>query len=431
MNKSIAPLCVHTLILGGGLSGLSTAYHLEKAGKTDYLLVEKNPHFGGLCTSEERDGFTFDVSGHLLHLHDPYATALVKKLLRGNLARLKRRAFINFNGRQVPFPFQANLWALPKNVRQECLQGALDAAKVRHAKPKNFEQWCLSVFGEGIYKHFMCPYNQKLWQTHPRNMTWDWCGAFVPKPDTKLITAGAQKPPKTLLGYNSYFYYPLRGGCGALAQALAAHIPNTWLSAEVQHIDLKRKEAAINGRTVRFERLINTLPLKDFVRLTNAPQSMQNAAKKLKNTTVHVFNFAVKRTAPNFDWMYFPQGDVPFYRVGVQSRFSPHNAPAGHCSFYVETAEKITDFKATQKAILKALAQKGIIDKQDKILCPFWQTIPTAYAVYDVPREANVSRVLRWLNKRNCLCVGRYGLWEYSFMERSLLQGRDAAEKLA
>jgi len=39
------------LILGGGITGLSTAYHLEKEGFTDYLLVEKAPVFGGLCAS--------------------------------------------------------------------------------------------------------------------------------------------------------------------------------------------------------------------------------------------------------------------------------------------------------------------------------------------------------------------------------------------
>lgn len=84
-------LQVDTLILGGGLTGLSTAYHLEKTGRTDYLLVEQNGHFGGLCASEQIDGFTFDLSGHVLHLRDPYALRLVRQLLRGNLLRVRRR----------------------------------------------------------------------------------------------------------------------------------------------------------------------------------------------------------------------------------------------------------------------------------------------------------------------------------------------------
>lgn len=433
MTKNAPRLRVRTLILGGGLSGLSAAYHLEKAGKTDYLLAEKNPFFGGLCASEEINGFTFDFSGHLLHLRDPYALALARKLLRGNLAKLKRKAFIHFDGKTVPFPFQANLWALPEDARKECLFGARQAAQKAQSarsKPKNFEEWCLRVFGAGIYKHFMRPYNQKLWRTDPKNLTWDWCGQFVPEPDLNQITAGARKKPRCALGYNAHFYYPLRGGCGALADALAAHVPNVWLNAEATQIDFKKKEALINGKTVQFEQLVNTLPLKNFVTLCNPPAGVKDAARRLRNTTVHVLNFAINRPCPGTSWIYFAQEDAPFYRVGVQSSFSPYNAPRGTASFYAETAAPITDFKAAQKAFFKALKQKGIIEKQDKILLSFWRTLPEAYAVYDHKRARAVQKIMRWLEQNRCICIGRYGRWEYSFMERSLLQGRDAAAKL-
>ena len=85
MQQKENTLYIKTLILGGGLTGLSTAYHLEQCGQTDYLVVEKNPFFGGLCASQIRQGFTFDYAGHLLHLHTPYATALVRRLMRGSV----------------------------------------------------------------------------------------------------------------------------------------------------------------------------------------------------------------------------------------------------------------------------------------------------------------------------------------------------------
>lgn len=424
-------LHVHTLILGGGLTGLSAAYHLEQAGMTDYLLVEKEASFGGLCASETVRGFTFDRSGHLLHLRDPYALRLVKKLLGKNLHKLNRRAFISFDGRRVPFPFQANLWALPENVRQECLLGALEAAaNASDTEPENFEQWCLRAFGPGIYKHFMRPYNRKLWQTEPKRMTWDWCGAFVPKPDVRQIRTGAAKRPAAAYGYNASFYYPLRGGCGALADALAARVPNTWLNACVTRINFKTRTARINGKTVHFKRLINTLPLKDFIGLCAAPTAVRAAAKRLTSTTVHVLNIALDREVKDFHWVYFPQTDVPFYRAGAMSSFSPANAPKGCGSLYVETAEKITDFNAARRAFYRALRQKGIIDKQAKIQFSFWRSIPSAYAVYDAHRAQAVALILQWLKQNSCTCAGRYGRWEYSFMERSLLQGRDAAKEL-
>lgn len=430
MKKSSTALYTDVLILGGGLTGLSAAYHLEKHGFTDYLVVEKNPFFGGLSASEQQNGFTFDRSGHLLHLRDPYALCLVKKLLRGNLLKHTRQAFIDFDGRRVPFPFQANLWALPKAVANECVAGVQEAARAARKKPGHFEQWCLQAFGAGIYQHFLKPYNTKLWQTAPHKLTCDWCGDFVPRPDLNQITSGAARAPKNSFGYNATFYYPRRGGCGALAEAFAAHIPNTWLHARVQRLDLKKKCARINGREVYFKRLLNTLPLPAFINLCeHVPPAVRQAARQLKATRVHVLQLAVNRAAAPFHWIYFPQADVPFYRVGMQSAFSPENAPHGASSFYIETAQKITDFQQAQKAILKVLVQKGIIEKQDKIVCAFWRTLAPAYAVFDFKRRAARQQVLRWLGSKKCLCAGRYGLWEYSFMERSILQGRDAAEQ--
>ncbi len=418
------------LILGGGLTGLSTAFHLEKAGFTDYLLVEKNDFFGGLAAGTQQQGFTFDYSGHLLHLRDPYTLKWMRSLLKGNLNKIKRQAFIDFDGKRVPFPFQANLWALPDSVRQECLQGALQTLQNKNNKPKTFEDWCLRAFGRGIYCHFMRPYNRKLWQTDPKEMTWDWCGSFVPEPDIDQIQRGAQKKQKQSFGYNSYFYYPKHGGCAAVPDALAEKIPNTWLKAKVKKIDFKRQEAHINGQIISFKRLVSTIPLKELIKISTVPATLKAEARKLKHTTVNVLNFAVNRAVEPFHWLYFPQENVPFYRVGMQSSFSVHNAPAGTSSFYVETAEKIRNYEEMEKAIFQALIQKGIINRQDKILLSFWQTLPVAYSIYDKNRASAVNKILHWLSKHHCFCGGRYGLWEYSFMERSLLQGREIAQKL-
>ena len=51
-------------------------------------------------------------------------------------------------------------------------------------------------------------------------------------------------------------------------------------------------------------------------------------------------------------------------------------------------------------------------------------------AVYDQHRSRAVRQALAALAKRGCFCAGRYGKWEYSFMESSLLEGLALAEKL-
>ena len=49
-------------ILGAGVSGLSTSYHV---GHDRCIIYEASDHYGGHCDSEIRDGFTWDDGPHV------------------------------------------------------------------------------------------------------------------------------------------------------------------------------------------------------------------------------------------------------------------------------------------------------------------------------------------------------------------------------
>jgi protoporphyrinogen oxidase len=56
------------VVLGGGLSGVATAYTLARAGVTDVTLVERGPTLGGLAGSFEREGHFYPLGyHHILH----------------------------------------------------------------------------------------------------------------------------------------------------------------------------------------------------------------------------------------------------------------------------------------------------------------------------------------------------------------------------
>ena len=194
-------------------------------------------------------------------------------------------------------------------------------------------------------------------------------------------------------------------------------------------MDLTRKTAQCNGKTVSFDYLVNTLPLPELLRLSGEAELAVLAAK-LVHTQVTVYNFAIKRKVKPFSWIYFPDNQDPFYRIGLQSGFSPANAPQGTSTFYVELPGDYPHTQAGEARIWKALAQKGIIKESDDVLFSFWQSLPYAYAVYDKFRASAVSQALQALAGRGCFCAGRYGKWEYSFMEKSLLEGLELAKKL-
>ena len=75
------------VILGAGLCGLSSAYHLERCHGADYLLLERELEVGGLARTAAAGGFAFDHAIHILYSRDPYATDLIcNTLLAGKLS---------------------------------------------------------------------------------------------------------------------------------------------------------------------------------------------------------------------------------------------------------------------------------------------------------------------------------------------------------
>ncbi len=47
----------HTVIIGGGIAGLATAFYLRESGNTAFTLIEQSNHWGGKITSAQQDGF--------------------------------------------------------------------------------------------------------------------------------------------------------------------------------------------------------------------------------------------------------------------------------------------------------------------------------------------------------------------------------------
>jgi hypothetical protein len=177
-------------ILGAGLTGLSAAHHLG----SDFQLLERLDHVGGHAITLEEGGYRFDRTGHLLHLRDPEIKAWMEQVFPpGHLRTVLRQSLVFSHGRYTRYPYQANTFGLPPAVAYECLQGYLKTHFHQGPRPDptNFEEFCLRHFGEGFSKHFMIPYNARLWGVHPREITAAWCSRFVPMPRLDDVLAGA------------------------------------------------------------------------------------------------------------------------------------------------------------------------------------------------------------------------------------------------
>lgn len=433
------------VIVGAGLTGLSCAYHLGGG----YLLVEKELEPGGIVRTRIRqNSFYCDGTGHWLHLRNAAMKELVNKLLPDDLVEHERKAVIFSHGVFTQYPFQANTFGLPREVILECLLGLLKAKhpedfgqKPNTEPPKNFHDWIVRAFGEGIARHFMVPYNQKLLGVKLTELMPAFAERFIPRPSTEDVIKGALGFSRESLGYNAKFVYPRSGGIGALSRAFANALKEPPLyGVRITSIDLKQKTVSLStGKVMQFKKLVNTVPLVQLVAmLKDVPEEVRATAKKLRATTVYYFDIGVRGEggpASDYHWVYFPEPEYIFYRAGSYSAVHKEAAPPGCRSYYVEMSGDLEGLlsqpEKLKQRVLTDLKKAGILTSQDEILFMELCEIPHAYVIFDQHYEQSRSLIFNYLKQNDVLTGGRWGGWGYGGMEDAMLDGKAAAEQLA
>ncbi|HJZ84815.1 MAG TPA: FAD-dependent oxidoreductase [Polyangia bacterium] len=419
------------VILGGGLTGISTALHL--GARTPWVLFEREERLGGHARTDTRDGFCFDKTGHWLHLRDRYTKQLVHELLPDALVPVERRARVFSHGALTRYPFQANLHGLPPSVIKECLLGFLE--RPQNLEARDFEEYCLKHFGVGISKHFMIPYNRKLWGVEPREITSAWCDRFVPRPTLEQVVAGAVGASPPEMGYNISFLYPKQGGIETLTRALVARLDGgrVHTRAAPDRIDPEARTITVGGETLAWRALVTSIPLPELFRVMSPlPPEVERAAGLLRCTPVQYLNVATKRTPPvDFHWIYVPEEKYPFYRVGVYTNAVPAMAPPGRGGLYVELAARnVARVEDVLADVAAGLCATGVLAGPDDILFAELRTIRWAYVVFDHNYYDATATCFRYLSEKQIYPRGRYGSWTYNAMEDCILAGRAVADEV-
>ena len=418
------------LIIGAGLAGLSAGFHL---GKTDHIIVESDPVVGGLCKSFQVDGFHFDCTGHLIHFRTPEGRKIITSLVGNQIREHQRKAAIFIEDRFTDYPFQANTYGLPPEMIKECLIGFVNTLTQKH-KPNisNFQDWIYDTFGEGISKYFMVPYNEKLWQHDLSDIALDWVNWSIPKPNLEDVLNGALGIKNRQFGYNPVFYYPAAGGIGMLPNSFPIQ-GQLILNQPVEKIYLKKRKAVLrDGRTIRYRYLLSTMPLHALLlALQDAPETLSSSLSNLQYVSVLNINLGVSReNVIPYHWIYFPERDKPFYRIGSTSNFSDTVAPKGTSALFVEislrpnVSHNISDITDTA---IQALRKCKILRQDDQIHTVYPVLLKYAYVIYNSDRKKTVDRIQNRLSKYDVYSFGRYGSWIYSSMEDAVLQGKEFA----
>jgi len=434
------------LIIGAGPCGLGAAYHLNKLGHSDWQILERNDHVGGLSASfRDNSGFTWDVGGHVLFSHFDYFDRVLEGALGDAYYEHMRESWVRILGTWVPYPFQNNIRHLPNEVLQECVQG-LRGLSGNPADTANFSEWMETVFGAGIVKYFMEPYNRKVWGVPLDSMSREWIGERVSVVDIDRIERNIlEQRDDVSWGPNNRFRFPMNGGTGAIFEGIARPLQGKIrFGSDIIQVDLDKKlVTCADGAEFDYDMLINTSPLDKFIANTvDSPDVVRDATARLVHNggLIVGLGFSGERIDPKC-WMYFPESNSPFYRVTNFYNYSPNNVPCGdvgrYFSLMCETTYsryKPVESSTIIESTLEGLVNSGMIGsgQVNDVVSSYRIDIPYSYPVPSLGRDRGLSVIHPFLESNGVYSRGRFGAWQYEVgnMDHSFMQGVEVVDRL-
>ena len=436
------------LIIGAGPTGLAAGYRLRELGHTNFLMLESSSKVGGLAASERSAaGFTYDIGGHVLFSHYPYFDKLFDTLMGDDYQTLRREAWIWMQDRFIPYPFQSHIRHLPPELALECVMGLIEAQQhgVDLRKYRTFEDLIVGVFGDGIARLFMMPYNFKVWAHPPRMMNKEWIGERMAVVNLQKVLGNIiLQQDDVAWGPNSTFKYPRYGGTGGLFARMQPYVQDQLrLNARVATVNPLRKEVQLeDGTTERYDLLLSTMPLDLLVqRMTDGvPDEVREQAALLRHSGSYIVGVGLRQPAPSEKcWIYFPEDDCPFYRVTYLSNYSPDVVPdsATHYSLLAEISR--SEFKPVDHATVVDDTIDGMVatrllreeDRKDIVDAHLIERDYT-YPVPSLERDRALACLLPWLDSEGVFSRGRFGAWRYEVgnMDHSVAQGVEWVDRV-
>ncbi|HUY13307.1 MAG TPA: FAD-dependent oxidoreductase [Terriglobia bacterium] len=432
------------VIIGAGPTGLGAGYRLHEVGHENWVLYEKSDDVGGHATSHvDAQGFLWDEGGHVIFSHYPYFDRLVDQMLAGEVHERVRESWILTQDFWVPYPFQNNLRYLPKPLQVSCLLGAAKAAaNSKSQESKNFRDWTLATFGEGIAETFMFPYNSKVWTTPLEQMSKSWIAERVAVVDFKrLLENVLYERDDVGWGPNSKFKFPLHGGTGEIYRRIARSFAGRVKTGKrLVEVDTARRTVSFaDGSGDTYDVLISTAPLDLLAQMLNpADGKLLEAAADLHHNNLLVLGIGLRKKIETSNcWTYFTDGDVPCYRSTHFSHYSPFNVPDGDTEHYSSLMCEMSfrvgespDPERTLDQMLASLIRAKVLEESDRnrVVSRYHRAVPYSYPIPTLGRDRALSILQPALMNLGIYSRGRFGAWRYEIgnMDHSVMMGVEA-----
>jgi protoporphyrinogen oxidase len=421
-------------ILGGGVSGLFTAYFL--GGDVEVLEADSTP--GGLSRCFGGEGFRSDIGGHILFSKDKEALAHEIAVLGDNVHLGLRANKILYKGLHVKYPFENGIDVLPKEDIADILYTFVQNPHT--AKPTNFREWMYHVFGNGLTDRYLLPYNTKIWKTPAEEMSLEWVDR-VPRPpllDLIKTAVGIQTEGYT---HQLNFHYPKVGGFESMPNAVAAKIGKKLTTgfrvAKLHPVDGGWAVVSDRGEERRYRQIIATVPIGTlFSALGDVPAPVRAASDALRYNSLRVALVGVRGTdLPPYTALYVPAPESLYHRICYNQVFSPDMVPAGHSSVSCEITvapgsdlDSWSDEKVLDR-VVDDLVRDGVV-KREAVCYRQVHRERYAYVVYTTGYTDRVRTIRSYTDERGIHLAGRFAEYQYVNTDACVRRALDLSRQL-
>lgn len=312
------------VIIGGGLTGLSAAYHLSKRGR-DVILVEKDQEVGGLVSSWDMEGYKIEKFYHHISKNDVFLVDLLEDL--GIKEKLK------WKHGSVGYYYENEVYKMDTPLDLLRFKGLNFIDMIRIAfivlwvkLKKDYSDldeisardWLIEKSGENGYNNFFKPLLKGKFGKNLGDVSAAWLFGRI-KFRSKRSFSGEK------LGY-------LDHGFHEFIERLSTGIENNGgkIIKDTTVKEIKTKDGKVVGiYTSRGEivavNVVSTIPPKELLKLCRFPIEFEDAIEKIKyQRTLCALLGLETNLLEKVYWLNIKSEKVPFGAIIEHSNF--HNA---------------------------------------------------------------------------------------------------------